>query len=74
MANVLQTVRSDDFVEYFIFPVKDDDSCSTSEELVHLLNRILTFITPIVENYIWHKDKFSLRTNIDSELGETGVY
>lgn len=67
MANVLETVRADDFVEYFIFPVKDGPS--SSDKLVDLLNKILAFSTPIIENYIWHKDEFNLCTNAGSQPG-----
>mgnify|MGYP005984743047 FL=1 len=70
-ANVLESVREDDFVEYFLFPVIDsrDDK---EQEIV--LNRFLCQAEKIVEKYtkehLWHKDEFklSVRTWVSNSL------
>lgn len=69
--NVLESVREDDFVEYYVFPpieTRDD------KEQEFLLNRILNQCEKIVkkysDEYLWHKDEFKLtvRTWISNTL------
>lgn len=59
--NVLETVREDDFVEYYLFP--PIETCSEKEEET-ILSSILTKANKIVKkyttNYLWHRDEFKL--------------
>lgn len=59
--SVLETVREDDFVEYFIFPQLNSNE---NEEIV--LNNYLTKINNAIRNqtkdYLWHKDEFNVTT------------
>lgn len=58
-----ETIRADDFVEYFLFPdVSEVTSGGKQEEenLRELAENINTDIRPYVQNYIWHKDPFRL--------------
>lgn len=57
------TVRSEDYVEYFLF-VRLDDNKEDAEELVkhinHLNTKTLELVDRLSEQYIWHKDRFNL--------------
>lgn len=64
MANcdrILECVREEDYVEYFIFP-----EIQTNDEKEHelILNTTLKLIQKIVSQYtniyLWHKDEFKL--------------
>lgn len=55
MAGVLEDVRAEDFVEYFLFPEQQDMELVLTE----LNAKALTY----TDNYIWHKDPFHLRIN-----------
>lgn len=74
--NALETVRDDDFVEYFLF-VRPDDNNSDKEEIeqhIKSLNvKVLEFVTRLSDQYIWHKDQFNLipRFCISAELQES---
>lgn len=63
MEKALETVRDDDFVEYFLF-VRRDDSAEDAEELVKRINqlnaRVLELVDRMSDQYIWHKDPFNL--------------
>lgn len=71
MPDILETVRLDDFVEYFIYLNKDDES--TPDRLQDIRRIIFSSYTPLIENYIWHKDEFSLSKVIDY-TGSTYYY
>jgi len=53
MAGVLEDVRAEDFVEYFIFPKHNN--------LQSVLEEINSKVEPFIKNYIWHKDPFFLK-------------
>lgn len=61
--DVLQFVREDDFVEYYIFP-KIDKPINTLEEenifLNDLLSKVLSIYTEYAQEYIWQKDAFKV--------------
>lgn len=63
MEGVLETVRDEDFVEYFLF-VRTNDKKEDAEELanrINLLNtQVLEFVDQLSDQYIWHKDRFNL--------------
>lgn len=63
MDSALETVRDEDFVEYFLF-VRSDDSEEDAEELVkhinHLNTKALELVDRLSKQYLWHKDKFDL--------------
>jgi hypothetical protein len=69
--NVLESVREDDFVEYYLFPPIDSRD-EKDQEIA--LNRVLTQANRITEKYtqryLWHKDEFKLtvRTWISNSL------
>lgn len=49
---VLEDVRAEDFLEYFLFPQHED-----MNEALNQLNKEVSLFT---HNYIWHKDPFHL--------------
>lgn len=61
--SALETVRDDDFVEYFLF-VRPDDNKSDKEEfeehIKYLNTKVLKLVAKLSEQYIWHKDQFNL--------------
>jgi hypothetical protein len=59
MAGVLEDVRAEDFVEYFIFP--NHNSVSSA------LDEINKKVSSYVKDYIWHKDPFFLNKVEGSE-------
>ena len=63
---LLQDVRADDFVEYFIYPLTENSGDKVSE----LHAKIIAFVSPWVEPYFWHKEKFNLRKVTDPESGK----
>lgn len=69
---LLNTVREDDYVEFYIFPVlneKDEDSL-LSKYLIEISNLLQSY----TKQYIWHKDEFNLtirRKNSHLLTGET---
>ena len=58
MNSVLENVRTDDFIEYFIYP-SAGESCA-GDELSELHNKLTSFVSQWTENYFWHRDKFKL--------------
>lgn len=53
MAGVLEDVRAEDFVEYFLFPKHN----SVSSALEEINKKVSSY----VKDYIWHKDPFFLK-------------
>lgn len=71
MVDILQNVREDDFVEYFLFTStlsfnKDNEDV----ELNELLNKCNQIVQNLSKNYLWHKDSFKLncRPSITNKL------
>lgn len=80
---MLESVREEDFVEYFLFP-----EINTNENQLNFndneLNKLLHNINNIIElysvNYIWHKDSFKVtprfqKQNLlfENNEGQTGI-
>jgi hypothetical protein len=63
MAGVLESVR-EDFVEYYLFPREIEDIINANEERQQDVKAALSTVESIVrkysQNYIWHKDPFSV--------------
>lgn len=63
MDGPLETVRDEDFVEYFLF-VRSDDSRDNAEQLTERVDRLkqkaLKLVDRLADQYIWHKDRFNL--------------
>jgi hypothetical protein len=59
MAGVLEDVRAEDFLEYFIFPTHNNLSSALAE-----INAKVNLYT---KDYIWHKDPFFLKQVEPSE-------
>ncbi len=54
----LEDVKSEDFIEYFIFP--DENDCD--EESLQELNLKISEIAKVYSSkYIWHRDPFDIR-------------
>ncbi|CAG9818506.1 unnamed protein product [Phaedon cochleariae] len=69
--NVLESVREDDFVEYFLFPpVSTEDENEQELILSTLLDKANKIITKYTKDYLWHKDEFKLllRTSTTNSL------
>ncbi|XP_022921277.1 protein ecdysoneless [Onthophagus taurus] len=58
--NVLKTVREDDFVEYFLFPLESfcEDECK--RKLKSVMDNVNKLIKEYMSEYIWHRDTFNL--------------
>ncbi|XP_075224302.1 ecdysoneless cell cycle regulator [Lycorma delicatula] len=56
--SVLEYVREEDFVEYFLFPDNYGDNNDTPSK--RELDQIMTIIKRYTINYIWQKDEFNL--------------
>lgn len=76
MEGVLETVRDEDFVEYFLY-VRTNDKNEDTEELVNHINllntQVLEFVDQLSDRYIWHKDRFNLipRLCLSAELRQS---
>lgn len=64
MDGVLESVREEDFVQYYLFPVEIEDIINANEERQQVVKAVLPRVESIVskysQNYIWHKDSFSI--------------
>ncbi|XP_021926738.1 protein ecdysoneless [Zootermopsis nevadensis] len=64
MAGVLESLREEDFVQYYLFPLEIEDIINANEEIHREVKVTLSYVLSIVrkysENYIWHKDSFSV--------------
>lgn len=55
----LESVRAEDFVEYFLFPgVRSPDNNSVEQDLIKVAEQINQIASTYCVNYIWHKDGF----------------
>lgn len=84
LSGVLETVREDDFVQYFIFPKITGNN--ENEESSHVsLNSYLSKVTDVINkyssDYLWHKDSFNIvprtaKTQIlaDEEFNSKGEF
>lgn len=65
--NIFQTVREDDFVEYYLFPhIESKDVKEQENILSSILAKANKVINKYTTNFLWHKDEFKLsaRTSI----------
>uniref|UniRef100_A0A182PIG4 Uncharacterized protein n=1 Tax=Anopheles epiroticus TaxID=199890 RepID=A0A182PIG4_9DIPT len=83
---ILQSIREDDFVEYFLFPARPSDPADVElensehalEPLLHEVNRLAE---AFCQRYIWHRDGFRVvprllddsRMLIEAAAGENGT-
>lgn len=80
----VETIRSDDFIEYFLFPPALSGQATDDDErdmLVKLLQQVDEISNKFTASYIWHKDSFNLKvrtrnshllkTENDSDQGES---
>lgn len=79
-SGILQTIREDDFIEYFLFPLLNNINDTNENELNNLLIKINKIINDFSVNYIWHKDNFHLTPRflnsnllIEAENGESNI-
>lgn len=73
VTNILESVREDDFVEYFLFPpIETNDEQEQERILTAILDKANKIIHRYTKNFLWHKDEFRLvvRTSISNYLNE----
>lgn len=64
--NIFETVREDDFVEYFIFPDIDFNNSSTiKEQLNSFESSVKSVIDKYRSSYIWQKDEVNILPRFD---------
>lgn len=74
MANIntlFESVREDDFVEYYLFPpIESKDEIEQEKILSSILSKANKIINKYTTDFLWHKDEFKLsaRTSIYNEL------
>lgn len=61
----LEIVKSEDFIEYFIFADVNDHNEEVLDELNLKINEIAKSYT---SKYIWHKDSFNIRKRQNSSI------
>lgn len=58
----LEIVKNDDFIEYFLFPIIDQNLDREEDDvLADALKQINELSSEYTKSYIWHKDPFSLK-------------
>lgn len=58
-----ETIRADDFVEYFLFPSLDElPDTEIDNKLTKFLADVNECVRKFVGDYIWHKEPFQLIT------------
>ncbi|XP_035910549.1 protein ecdysoneless [Anopheles stephensi] len=83
---ILQSIREDDFVEYFLFPARPSDPTDVELEnsensLEPLLQEVNRLADSFCQRYIWHRDAFRVvprllndsRMLIEAATGEHGT-
>lgn len=66
--NIFETVREDDFVEYFIFPDMDLNSGNVREQLSSFESSVKSVIDKYRSSYIWQKDEVNITPRFDFGL------
>lgn len=57
----LETVREDDFVEYYLFPLIESNNEEIQEKILNdILEKANEIINKHTTNFLWHKDGFKL--------------
>lgn len=78
----LETVRAEDYIEYFLFPdLKSSEKVPVEDVLQSVIQQINTIADGFCEKYIWHKDGFKVTPRygnasllIENQLDNCGVY
>lgn len=80
MDGLLKSVSEEIFVDYYLFPVETEDIINANEEKQQDVNVALSQVESIVrkysQNYIWHKDSFSVTApllSLSSEENDRGM-
>lgn len=62
--NILESVREEDFVEYYLFPSIDHTKDNVEQEraLREILLKAEEIVKKYTKEYLWHKDEFKLTT------------
>ncbi|KAG8274075.1 hypothetical protein J6590_008205 [Homalodisca vitripennis] len=66
--SVLENVREDDFVEYFIFPSLEVDFDNVKDHLQKVLISVKSVLETFCHSYIWQKDDVRFIPRIDPGL------
>lgn len=76
----LETVRTEDYIEYYLFPDLKS-SLPVESVLDTVIQQIKTIADRFCEKYIWHKDSFRVTPRysnasllIENQLDNCGVY
>lgn len=65
----LEVVRSEDFIEYFIFPDLNQHNENDKDEILKDLHQKINEIAKLyTSNYIWHRDPFTIRSKNFSSI------
>lgn len=60
-SNILESVREDDYVEYYLFPECGTLSeCEQDTFLSDILDKCNKIVNNLTKDHLWHKDKFML--------------
>ncbi|GAB0094619.1 Protein ecdysoneless [Sergentomyia squamirostris] len=58
---VLEFVREDDYIEYFLFPRLSADESAHNEELNEILKKVEVITESFCQSYIWHREAFRVQ-------------
>ena len=65
----LEIVKSEDFIEYFIFPDINETNVNDKDKILKDLHlKINEIAKSFASNYIWHRDSFSIRSENFSSI------
>lgn len=65
----LEVVRSEDFIEYFLFPDVNEAEANDKETILKDLHQKINEISKsYASKYIWHKDPFEIRSKTFSSI------
>lgn len=70
--DLFDTVRTNDFVEYFIFLT--DENSASNDKIQEVYNSFMSVVTPIIEDYIWHKDEFNISKVVSTKTGTNSSF
>jgi len=78
-AGALEVVRSEDFVEYLLFPKETETKASShdsTDTLTSLCNVVRCIVAENSNGYLWHRDPFNITTkDNDTEIvKDSGIY
>lgn len=77
----LETVRTEDYIEYYLFPDLKSNAAPVESVLETVIQQINTIADRFCEKYIWHKDGFRVSPRysnasllMENQLDNCGVY